>query len=630
MKSEESNEMLKHALAYHARGWKVIPVGPNKMPPYGFKWKKYKTEQITEKLILEWWTQYRGYGIALITGEGTGIIVLDFDTKHKRTPDELKIPHTVLSRTQRDGYHAFFKHPGFYVKGTKGIVWGEGIDIQGEGNLAVLAPTQGEHGIYRWENPPETTEIAELPAELIEAIQRKNTKISQTPLSGILGVVHDGRRNDAACRLIGTLLAKAPEEDWEVAWTLVETWNQRLVPPLEDKILHTKFEDIAASETAKRKSRGSDQAPISAQEVQNKLGRNIILPAMSMKELCELDLPPTDWDVEGLIEHGTPNMISAAPNQFKSWVLNHFAICIAKGVPVFDHFKTKQQSVMIVNEEDHVGQLKNRSQMLLSGGSDDLPIYWHIQEEIKFTDEIMDQLLIEAQALDVTFIMFDSLRALHDANENDSQEMQKVMNQLKRFTKAGITVFFTHHHRKENRTVGYKKSETGEESRGSSSINAAIHGHITCEPKTIEGEDKLIIAQRKLKCASKLPPFSVKIIKAATMDSIKFGYEGEYDENETAKEQTAQTILEILKGTKTWLSKKDFESQIKCSESTIRKALRILELERKIVGEGRSSLLKKNEQISYLDGSHQEKFYQVSKSEIVGQAPKAQPELDDF
>ncbi len=470
-------------------------------------------------------------------------------------------------------------------------------------------------------------EFAATPEWLTKAIQdHRNVHVnSGIQLAEILQGVPDGKRNDAACYLIGRLIHYLPQAEWgTTVWSLIQSWNeQRNVPPIPIKELEEKFIALTKKEAGKKTTEGASTPVIET-------GSVALAPAMSMKELCELDLPPTDWDVEGLIEHGTPNMISAAPNQFKSWVLNHFAICIANGVPVFDHFSTKQQSVMIVNEEDHVGQLKNRSQMLLNGGSDDLPIYWHIQEEIKFTDEIMDQLLSEAQALNVTFIMFDSLRALHDANENDSQEMQKVMNQLKRFTKAGITVFFTHHHRKENRTPGFKKSETGEESRGSSSINAAIHGHITCEPKTIEGEDKLIIAQRKLKCAPKLPPFTVKIIKAATMDSIKFEYEGEYDEDETAKEQVAQTILEILKGTKIWLSKKDFESQIKSSDSTIRKALRVLELGKKIVGEGRSSLVSRGAQLSYLDGSHQEKFYQISKISQGNQGVVTQPELDDF
>lgn len=143
--------MVRHAHAYHRElEWNVIPVGPDKKPPMGFEWGRYQTERITEAQIDEWWERYPTFGIAVITGKKSNVIVFDVDIKDNRSPREFLIPSTVTSRTQSGGWHFFFKYPGHRVPSSNGQVFGKGIDIKADGSYAVLPPTQGENGLYSW------------------------------------------------------------------------------------------------------------------------------------------------------------------------------------------------------------------------------------------------------------------------------------------------------------------------------------------------------------------------------------------------------------------------------------------------------------------------------------------------
>ncbi len=603
MKQQKRNEILEAASAYIRMGWNIIPIQPNREPYYGFGWKRYQHERITEDMFREWWEQYPDCGIAVITGKISGIVVLDIDAKHGRDINEFGIQPTAISRTQTKGWHVFFKHAGGYVKSTSGQIVGHGVDIKGDGGLIVLAPTVGESGEYTWEAHPADVEIDDMPDWLPEKIKENDTRSKSVGLTEIVKGVPDGNRNDAACSLIGTLLNRFPQNDWGSAWALIEAWNKSNIPPIPEAELKRKFSDLAKKEASK------PQHSNTADEKQFR-------EAMSLKDLCELDIPAVEWDIERLIEHGTPNMISAAPNNYKSWVIIHEAISMASGVKVFGHFKTKQQAVMIVNEEDHKGQLKKRIHMLLGRGSADLPIYLHIQEELKLTKENVDNLLAEAKRKGVTCMMFDSLRAVHNADENDSSQMQVVMDFFMHFIREGITVIFTHHHRKKSRDNFGKSDLSGEESRGSTSINAAVHGHLTCEPKMIDGKEKLVIRQPKLKCDQKLEPFQVDIVLDESGDSMKFVYDGEYSADDSLKGQVKGSIIAVLGNDGAWLSKKDFGKALKVgSESTIKNALQELESEKGVVSKMRSELAKFGVTVNG-EGSHNEKFYQLPDNDV--------------
>jgi len=614
MKQQKRSEILEAALAYIRMGWNIIPVQPDRHPYPGFKWKRFQTERITEEMFKEWWAQYPDCGIAVITGKQSGIMGLDIDAKHDRDISEFNIQPTVIARTQTDGWHVYYKYPDHEVRSDDKL-FGEGAGIKAEPGLLVLAPTLGESGEYKWETSPFDMELDEVPEWLLEKIKHKpKTSVN---ITDIVSGINEGARNTSATSLIGRLLRYQPQAYWKSdVWPLVCAWNKENRPPLPGGELEATFNSVMKLELQRRQTGKETDKEI------------VLAPALSMAELNALRLPPVDWDIEELIEHGTPNMLSAAPNNYKSWVLLQMGIDLARGTPLFGHFETKQQSVMIVNEEDHISMVKNRKEMLIGNGGGELPLYFHIQKEIKLTDEYVAALLEEAREKKVTFVMFDSLRTMHNAKENDSSEMQDVMDQLMKFVRSGITVLFTHHHRKKPRDPGSKQITTGEESRGSSSINAAVHGHLTCEPKVVDDEKMLVIHQPKLKCAQKIEPFQVKINDDKDMDSMVFEYRGEYDSSRSGQTQVIAQILAALEGSSEWLSIKDLIKVTSVGDSTVRDVLKDLIKMGKVIGEPRQALEKRGIKLNHEKGSHQEKFYQlqpIKKGSDVEQAT-----LDDF
>ena len=322
-------------------------------------------------------------------------------------------------------------------------------------------------------------------------------------------------------------------------------------------------------------------------------------PPISIEELYKKEFPELLWVVESIFARATINQISAQPNQGKTWVALHMAICIASGNKVFDHFATQKQGVMIVNEEDPDYLLQSRFKMLIEDPTG-LPIFLHIEKGIMIEEEVVETLLQEMKDNSCGVIIFDSLSVIHDANENDASEMNAIFREMKKFIREGFTVIFTNHHRKKPR--GGFKDDPQEQTRGSTAINAVPAGHITCEEKKNGDEISIIIRQVKLKSAKKISPFVVNIKEVE--GKRVFIYGEEYLEDLDAANKLRQNLFEILQKSDTWLGIADFmEYTSRKADKPIRTQLKALFESSQIQREKRSDLIKRDEKISLTDKS---------------------------
>jgi archaellum biogenesis ATPase FlaH len=334
---------------------------------------------------------------------------------------------------------------------------------------------------------------------------------------------------------------------------------------------------------------------------------------LTFLELINKEFQEIPWDVEGIFESGTINMISAPPNQYKSWVVQHVAFCLAQSKDVFGHFKTKNQNTLIINEEDNLRMIKDRSlKMVESMGN--LGVYFMVGSGFKIDKDSVIDICIKARERNISFIIFDSLRSVHNANENDSQEMQKVMDYFKYLTREGFTVLFTHHNRKKDK-FSNKSDNLGEESRGSTAINAGVHGHLSCEEIIKEDGKYLLISQRKLKCDEKLKPFLVKIEIDKENNKINFNYQGEYDAKEETFRKNKDFALRTIENSDKWLCKKEISVFMGLTESTLSKVLQELEKEKLVQSKTTKELNKLNIQINDPSLKSNAKFY--FKNEVV-------------
>lgn len=326
----------------------------------------------------------------------------------------------------------------------------------------------------------------------------------------------------------------------------------------------------------------------------------VVSSTLSFAELMAQSFPKARYAIEPFFEQGTVNMVSAPPNTWKSWLLFLCSAHISQGTPLFDRFETEQAKVMIVNEEDSFRAIQDRFR-ILNITDTTLPIFFRVANGSKFESKFITKLLEELKEKQIQVVIFDSLRSMHEADENDSTAMQKILDQMKRISREGITVIFTHHHRKKGM---FEKGSSAESSRGSSAINAAISGHISLDEEEREIGLYLVIRHLKSKAGEKLDPFEVKIIKEEGM--VKFIYDGEFKQAEKKLKQTKDSIMDVLSDSK-WKCKKDFET-INVGKNNMIQALQVLKNEGMILSITRKQAIEKSIPVSE-KGKFNELYY---------------------
>lgn len=308
---------------------------------------------------------------------------------------------------------------------------------------------------------------------------------------------------------------------------------------------------------------------------------------ISFQDLMQQEFPKARYSIEPFFEQGTVNMVSAPPNSWKSWLLFLFAIHIGQGTDVFEKFPSEQAKVMIVNEEDSFRAIQDRFR-ILQVKDNNISLFFRVANGSKLESKFITSLIDELKEKQIGVVMFDSLRSMHEADENDSTTMQIILDQLKRIAREGITVIFTHHHRKKGM---FEKGSSAESSRGSSAINAAISGHISLDEEERELGLFLVVRHLKSKAGEKLQPFDLKIIKEE--GSVRFQYDGEFKQAEKKIKQTKDQIMELLQDGK-WKSTRDFEEVIEVGKTTMKQALTSLKNDGVIISIGRLEAIKKS------------------------------------
>ena len=197
-----STPVLHHALDYMARGWPVAPIyGPDPTRSTGCSCPgpecsapaKHPTTRrgildasTEERLARIWWERHPGRGIALATGEPSGVWVLDLDGEEgvasflALQEEHGRIPPTPTSRTGGGGWHGLFRMPeGRDVRNSARRV-GPGIDVRGTGGYVVLPPSGHVSGRrYEWVagRSPDDLQVAHAPIWLLDLVAPVRTEL---------------------------------------------------------------------------------------------------------------------------------------------------------------------------------------------------------------------------------------------------------------------------------------------------------------------------------------------------------------------------------------------------------------------------------------------------------------------
>lgn len=148
---------LEFARAYAAIGWRVHPCRPREKLPILTDWPKRATTDQT--LIDRWWGRSRDANIAVATGPGSDLFVLDVDgPEGERSLVDLEHQHGALPDLypmqwtgSGHGWQAFFQWPdGRNIRNSAGRL-GPKLDTRGDGGYVILPPSVHPSGKrYAW------------------------------------------------------------------------------------------------------------------------------------------------------------------------------------------------------------------------------------------------------------------------------------------------------------------------------------------------------------------------------------------------------------------------------------------------------------------------------------------------
>ena len=227
------SELKRYSNRYGAIGWHQIPV--NGKVPSLKDWPN--NGQLT------WQDSWGEKNLGILTGEKSGIIVLDVDPRHggDKSIAELQkkygVLDTVMVKTGGAGYHFYFKCPQAVKIRNSANKIGDGLDIRGDGGYVVAPPSvhPDTNVTYEWVegHAPWEKEMAELPEWLLE---KTTTQLALVPvvIDKEIGSIPEGSRNDKLFRLTCSLIIKGLEMETTLAAIKAEN-KAKCSEPLEEE-----------------------------------------------------------------------------------------------------------------------------------------------------------------------------------------------------------------------------------------------------------------------------------------------------------------------------------------------------------------------------------------------------------
>lgn len=350
------NTLLGVALDVYDRGFTPIPQRKDKSPliPWG-----HWVENKPKRSMLRYWFA-NPCNLAIISGKGSGICVLDIDDPSK-FPFEMPITPTV--KTTR-GYHLYFKYPENVQIRNTNLPYG---DFKADRSLVTMPPSVHASGKkYEWIynlNVP----FADMPGWLLDAVRRRIDYNKGDPVeiewSGSqettpyakpwfgdveeLANTQEGGRNNLLNIIsakAGNLIAGGQLNEVEAREALIGACKQNGLWSEEER------NTLATIESGLKKGFETPRVPTAKQPANDNWTDN---GELKFKRLKDIEIESIDWVWEGVLARGAVSIIGGEQGIGKSTITLNIAATISNGSmwPVGDK-RAKQGNVIIVSCED--------------------------------------------------------------------------------------------------------------------------------------------------------------------------------------------------------------------------------------------------------------------------------------
>ena len=509
-----SPALLKAALCYAARGWRVCPLyeplgegkcscgrpdcnSPGKHPRTRHGLKDATTNP---DCIHTWWKDWPNANIAIVTGRDSGLIVLDVDR-----PEILNgWQSDTLTVTTGKGQHLYFSLNGVAARNSVSKL-APGLDLRGEGGYVVAPPSLHASGVtYTWRDFDKDTKP--VPPQLLQPNR-----------------IPEGQRNETLFSIASAMRGKGKDID-EILSELNFVNLIRCVPPLPNKEVRT---------IAESAMRYEPEAGSSADQQREDLVEAISVAGMSLPALLARPREEPDWIIPGLLKRNNTMFIVGEPKRAcKSWLLANLAWDLSEGKPVWGVRHTKKgfvfepkQAIRVVyfSQEDAEDDFQDRAQLIAATGRQPNDNFWFVPKNLQMTlDSASGPGLIE-QELDAAectgpldLVILDPLRRVMQGDESNSEriaEVWRILHELGR--KFNCSFIVAHHVVKPPRQKGdHYDASSPYVSRGSSDIYAGADAFINVVPKGQRGQStkgRLVELHFTTKRSREISPVSVRV-----------------------------------------------------------------------------------------------------------------------
>lgn len=465
--------LLEAALKYASWGWPVFPLWwpengkcacgkgdcqhPGKHPigklaPHG------RNSATTDPEIIKgWWGEYPQANIGIITGQQSGLVVVDVDPRNGGDESKKKLerlgnfPITPTAFTGGGGEHIFLQHPsnGQKIKSKSRLGEYSGVDQKGDGGYVVAPPSLHVSGEkYSWKINPDKTSLAKTPEWLL-ALLLKDGEPDRNAKAQDGQKIEAGHRNNTLCSLAGTMRRQGMTQEAIEAALLAEN-ERRCDPPLSESEVLNIAKSVGRYEPA----------PNCEPDDRSRKHNFTLVKASSVVS------EPTNeatWVWEGILPEGGMSLLAAKPKVGKTTLAIALSVAIARGEDFLDKKTTKTPVVYLALEEKRQ-EVKKKLTALSVG--DEEPIFFHFGlAPAKGISEI-DDLVAETGA---GLLVVDTMQKL--ARVKDLNDYALVTNTLEPLLGVARTrnchIMLCHH-------AGKADRNDGDEILGSTALLGAV------------------------------------------------------------------------------------------------------------------------------------------------------------
>lgn len=451
------NEQLqKIALKALSLGWSIIPCGKDKRPL--IVWREFQNRRPTEDEIKNWFIKYPEMNIAVVTGQISNLVVID---QELGADFSLIKDKTFKVRTQGGGIHWYFQFDPDIKNSVRILPL---TDTRGTGGYCLTIGSKTDKGEYTILDDCLVAKMSQATKDLLLTGKKPVILPSaqqSIPTQQVGDELFDypgfpsGQRNQEMVKIIGVVLSSTHPARWnDVAWPLIQSFNQRNQPPLSDAELLASFNSIRNREISSAPDKWSKKS-----EEQLKKEQEILLDdSLALMKLVA-DEQSKELDISTPMATGYKKVDDALRGGFRigdliilSGLTGHGKTLVASNIAV--NMAERGEPVMFLTYEVFTAEVW--AKMKEMGVSDDIKIFTpkcYTSGRIEW----IKKKIHEGKEYGIKFIVIDHLEFLSNSgdkyaknvNLNFSTAISEVVKEVKTLAKTeGVCILLLCHLRK--------------------------------------------------------------------------------------------------------------------------------------------------------------------------------------